>query len=458
MNISEKIVNLKKRLGFDTLTFKGGIHPDDMKEATRKKPIIDLSPSEEMIYPLSQHIGAPANPCVQVGDRVLMGQKIAEANGFVSANVHASVSGTVTAIEPRMHHSGNKVMCIVVKNDGQDEMCPNIMPKDYKTMEVKDIVEVVREAGIVGMGGATFPTHVKLSPPPEKKIDYVIVNGAECEPYLTSDHRVMLETPDHVIEGLKILMKVFGLKEGYIAIETNKPDAIETMKEFAAKEHEVKINVVKVKTKYPQGSEKHLVKAVTGRTVPSGKLPMDVGCVVDNIDTCAAIARAFMFGTPLMSRIVTVSGDCIKNPSNYSVRIGTNVEHVISKCGELLKPVAKVIMGGPMMGVSMPDTSVPIVKGSSGILAFSDEAVMVKTHQNCLRCGRCVEGCPMNLLPNMIKEAVCSGDSERFEKLNVMDCIQCGSCVFVCPAEQNPLQYVRTARTKLLNMRQEAKK
>ncbi len=458
MKMSEKLGNLKKKLGFDALTFKGGIHPDDMKETTKNRPVIDLTPSDEMVYPLSQHIGAPATPCVQVGDRVLMGQKLAEAGGFVSANVHASVSGTVTAIEPRMHHSGNKVMSVVVENDGQDEMCPDIAPKDWRAMSAKEIVEIVREAGIVGMGGATFPTHVKLSPPPEKKIEYVIVNGAECEPYLTSDHRAMLETPEQIIEGLKILMKIFDLKEGYIAIETNKPDAIKVMKEFAAKEREAKINVVKVKTKYPQGSEKHLIKAVTGRTVPSGKLPMDVGCVVDNIDTCAAIARAFMLGKPLLARIVTVSGDCIKNPANYRVRIGTNIEYMISKCGELVKPAAKIIMGGPMMGIALSDTSVPVVKGSSGILVFSDEMVSDKVRQSCLRCGRCVEGCPMNLLPNVIKEAVCSGDLEKLEKLNVMDCIQCGSCAFVCPAEQNPLQYVRTAKAKLAKMRQEAKK
>ncbi len=439
-------------------TFKGGIHPDDSKEATCKKPIIDLTPSEEMVFPLQQHIGAPAVPCVQVGDRVLMGQKIAEAGGFVSAHIHSSVSGEVVAIEPRMHHSGIKVNSIVIKNDGQDELCPNIKPKDWRQLSPKEIVDVVREAGVVGMGGATFPTHVKLSPPPEKKINYVIVNGAECEPYLTSDHRAMLETPEEVIEGLKILMKVFGLEEGYIAIETNKPDAIALMQEWAAKETDTKINVISVKTKYPQGSEKHLIKAVTARAVPPGKLPMDVGCVVDNIDTCAAIARAFMYGVPVVKRIVTVSGDCIENPSNFRIRVGTNVEDAIRKCGGFVKPAAKVILGGPMMGISVPDTDVPVVKGTSGILGFSEEMISQKPRQNCLRCGKCVEGCPMNLLPNKIHEAVKADDLESMKKLNVMDCIQCGSCVYVCPAEQNPLQQVRTARAKVTKAAQEAKK
>ncbi len=458
MNMSEKTGKSKLKKAFGALTFRGGIHPDDMKSATEGKPIIELPPSEEMVYPLQQHIGAPSVPCVGVGDRVLLGQKIAEAGGFVSANIHASVSGTVTAIEPRLCHTGLMVNSIVVKNDGLDEAISPIEPKDWKTMSAKEIVDVVREAGIVGMGGATFPTHVKLSPPPEKKIEYVIVNGAECEPYLTSDHRAMLETSEEIVEGLKILLKIFDLKTGYIAIETNKPDAICKMRECAAKEKDVEILIVPVKTKYPQGSEKHLIKAVTRREVPSGKLPMDVGCVVDNIDTCAAIGRAFMFGTPLMRRIVTVSGDCIEIPNNFRVRIGTKVEHVIEKCGGFKKAAAKVIMGGPMMGIAVSSVDIPIVKGSSGILAFSEDMLSERVRQQCLRCGKCVEGCPMNLLPNVLKEAVCINDTEKLQKLGIMDCIQCGSCSYVCPAEQNPLQYIRTGKAKIAKARQEAKK
>ncbi len=458
MRISEKINRLKFMFTKDIRTFKGGIHPDDMKTDTCDKQIIDLPASSEMVYPLSQHIGAPASPCVNVGDHVLMGQKVAEASGFVSANIHSSVSGTVKAIEPRLHPSGASIASIVVENDGLDEMAPDLTPNDWRNMTAKEIVDVVREAGIVGLGGAAFPTHVKLNPPQDKKIEYVIINGAECEPYLTSDYRAMLENSDEIVEGLKILLKVFGLNTGYIAIETNKPEAIAKMTERAEKEKEVSIKVIKVKTKYPQGSEKHLIKAVTGRAVPPGKLPMDVGVVVDNIDTCAAIARTFMFGTPLMRRIVTVSGDCIQNPSNFRVRIGTNMEEVIEKSGGFKKTAAKVVMGGPMMGLALSSTNVPVVKGCSGILAFSEDMISKKKRQNCLRCGKCVEICPMNLLPNMIKEAVVSDDLEKLDKLHVADCIQCGSCSYTCPAEQNPLQHIRTGKIKLAKSRQEAKK
>lgn len=449
---------LKKRFGRGVCTFRGGIHPDDMKDSTCSKPIIDLPASDEMVFPVQMHLGAPAVPCVEVGDRVLMGQKIAEAGGYVSANIHSSVSGTVKAIEPRKHHTGIKVNSIVIENDGLDEMHPDIKGKNWREMTSAEIVEAIREAGMVGMGGATFPTHVKLSPPAEKKIEYAIVNGAECEPYLTSDHRAMLETPEEIIEGLKIIMKLFDLKEGYIAIETNKPDAIAKMTELSKKETEVKINVVKVKTKYPQGSEKHLIKAVTGRSVPPGKLPMDVGTVVDNIDTCAAIARALRDGMPVCHRIVTVSGDCIGKPSNFRVRVGTNVEHVLSMCGEFTKTAAKVVIGGPMMGVATPWTDVPVVKGTSGILVFSKEMTEKEARQNCLRCGKCVEGCPMNLLPNRIKEVVVANDLEELKKLNITDCIQCGSCTYVCPAEQNPLQFIRTGKTKLMKAERGAKK
>ncbi len=454
MNLSE----LKKRLGFgDVLTFKGGIHPNDMKDSTCKKPIIELEAPKTLVFPMQQHIGAPAVPTVKVGDRVLMGQLIGEAGGFVSANIHSSVSGTVTAVEPRLHPSGREVLSVVVENDGEDEPCGAIKPRNAESLSAKEIVDIVREAGIVGMGGAAFPTHVKLSPPKDKKIEYVIVNGAECEPYLTSDHRAMLETGDEVVEGLKLTMKVFGLKTGYIAIETNKPDAIEHMSKLAERETGLEIKVVKVKTKYPQGSEKHLIKAVTGREVPPGKLPMDVGAVVDNIDTCAAIARAVLSGTPLMRRIVTVGGDCVANRSNFRVRIGTDFEYILEKCG-YTENAAKIIMGGPMMGLAVPDTAVPVIKGTSGILAFGAEAAKPRREGACLRCGRCVEGCPMNLLPNVLLDAVKRGDNEKLEKLNISDCISCGSCTYVCPAEQNPLQYIKTGKERLSRIAQEVKK
>ena len=423
----------------EIFTFKGGIHPKDMKDSTNKQPIVDIEAPDTLVFPLRQHIGAPAVPCVEVGDRVLMGQKIADMGGFVSANIHSSVSGIVTAIEPRLHPSGITAMSIVIDMKGVD----------IETVSGKEIVEIVKEAGLVGMGGAAFPTHVKLSPPADKKIDYVIVNGAECEPYLTSDHRAMLETTDEVIIGLKLLMRVFDLKTGYIAVETNKPDAIEKLKEEAAKHTDVDIRIVGVKTKYPQGSEKHLIKAVTGRCVPPGKLPMDVGVVVNNIDTCAATARAVLQGKPVIKRIVTVSGDCIAESLNFRVPVGTPFSYLAEKCGGFIKPAAKLIMGGPMMGMALTSLDVPVIKGSSGLLAFSEEMAKVQPHGSCLRCGKCVSGCPMNLLPNIIKEATIADDTEKLQKLNVTDCIQCGSCTYVCPAEQNPLQYVRTAKIKL---------
>jgi electron transport complex protein RnfC len=340
-------------------------------------------------------------------------------------------------------------LSIVIENDGLNEVCHDMKEHDFDQVTSKEIVDIVREAGVVGMGGAAFPTHVKLSPPPDKKIEYVVINGAECEPYLTSDHRDMLENADEIIDGLKLTLKIFGLKEGYIAIETNKPDAIRLMTNQANKETDYKIHVVAVKTKYPQGSEKHLIKSVTGRSVPPGKLPMDVGVVVNNIDSCAAIARAVLKGLPVISRIVTVSGDSIAVPQNLRVPIGTSFEYLVQACGGFKKPAAKMIMGGPMMGVALSSLDTPVLKGSSGLLAFSEAMVPERIEQSCLRCGKCVAGCPMKLLPNIMKEAIVRNDMDKLAKLNVLDCIQCGSCAYVCPAEQNPLQYIRTGKMKL---------
>ncbi len=441
---------LSKIFGADDVkTFKGGIHPKDMKLATSGKAIIDIVPPETLVFPLSQHIGAPAKPIVTVGDTVLAGQKIAVSDGFVSANVHSSVSGKVVAIEARLHPNGNKVESIVIENDGLYSQCEDMKKYIFSEVTPSQIVDAIKEAGIVGMGGAAFPTHVKLSPPDGKSVKYVIINGAECEPYLTSDHRAMLETAEEIIDGLKLTLKVFGLKEGYIAIETNKPDAIAYMKECAAKEAEYSIKIVPVETKYPQGSEKHLIKAVTGISVPGGKLPVDVHVLVNNIDSCAAIARAVLKGQPLTKRIVTVSGDCISEPQNFRVPVGTSFEYLVKKCGGFVKDTAKLIMGGPMMGMALSALDVPVIKGSSGLLAFSEELTKERVQKNCIRCGRCVSGCPMNLMPFMIKEAVCAENLEKLEKLNTADCIQCGSCTYVCPAEQNPLRYIRTGKMKL---------
>lgn len=442
---------IKTKIKKELATFPGGIHPSDMKSQTNGKEIIDIDSPDILVFPMAQHIGAPASPCVSVGDEILVGQKIGEAQGNFSANIHSSVSGKVVSIEKRLHPNGAMVESVVVENDRQYNM-PEFEVRDIEKLSKDEIVEIVKEAGIVGMGGATFPTHIKISPPDGKKIEYVIINGAECEPYLTSDHRAMLETPDEVIGGLKILMKVFGLEEGYIGIESNKPDAISRMREYASKETDCRINIVPLLTKYPQGSEKHLVYAITKRRVPKGKLPMDVGASVHNIDSCAAVYRAVAKSYPLIRRIVTVGGDCIKTPANFRVNIGTPVSYLLEKAGGLILEPKKVIMGGPLMGNSIASVDVPVIKGTSGILVFSEKKTDSLTgFETCLRCGKCVKACPMNLLPNVLKLNSENNDFEKLEKLNIMDCIECGSCSFVCPAGQHPVQSIRCAKTRLKN-------
>lgn len=431
-------------------TFRGGVHPNDMKEPTAGKAIVELDPSQEMVYPVAQHIGAPASPIVEVGGIVYAGQKIAEAGGFVSACIHSSVSGTVKAIEKRLHPNGLMVNSIVIEDDGQDTIYPNLKGcDDYTQLSPKEIIEIIKEAGIVGLGGATFPTHVKLSPPPEAKIDYVIVNAAECEPYLTSDYRTMLEIPEQIIGGLKIVMHIFGLKDGYIGIEDNKELAIETMNALAAKSKDVDIHVEKLKTKYPQGGEKQLINAITGRKVGPGQLPYQVGAIVCNVDTCRAIYQAVKRGLPVMTRVVTTGGDCVKNPGNYKVRIGTSLKDVIEQTGGFVQEPTKLIMGGPMMGMAIPTLDVPAVKGTSGLLAFGPDLAYGFEENACLRCGKCVYACPMKLLPNRLDEAARADDFKALEKLNIADCIECGSCAFSCPSKRRQVQQIKVAKVKL---------
>ncbi len=432
-------------------TFKGGIHPGDHKSATNSVPIIDVPAPSQVVIPLNQHIGAPATLCVEVGDEVFAGQKIADASGYISANIHSSVSGKVSAIEERMTPSGVMAKCVIIDNDGEDNNEFENEPRNFKDFTPAQLIDMVREAGIVGMGGAAFPTHVKLTPPEGKKIDYVIVNGAECEPYLTSDHRAMLETPMEILTGLKILLHIFGLKTGYIGIENNKPDAIKLLSDLALRDREYDIRVIPLKVKYPQGSEKHLIKAVTGRAVPIGKLPMDVGAVVNNIDTCAAIARAVVYGMPPISRIVTVSGDAIKKPINARVRIGTPFSYVIEAAGGLKSHPKKVLMGGPMMGLAVPNLDVPVIKGSSGILALSKRSAYLRDENICIRCGKCVDACPMQLMPLYLKEAADAQDYDRLKQLDINNCIECGSCSYVCPGANNPAQSIKIAKFKLRN-------
>ena len=433
------------------LTFKGGIHPPYNKEYSEKKGI-EIANSPNIVYiPLQQHIGAPAKAIVKVGEEVKLGQKIGEQQGFVSCNVHSSVSGKVIAIK-EYELPGGIGMCVVVENDFKDTIYENVKPvKDIDSLSKEEIVSIIKEAGIVGMGGATFPTHVKISPPPGKNIDTVILNGAECEPYLTADHRLMLENPEDVVYGLHILMKALEVKIGYIGIEINKLDAIKAIEKEAKKYDN--IQVVKLQIKYPQGAEKQLIYACTNREVPSGGLPMDVGVVVNNVATAAQIAKTIKTGIPLIERITTVTGSCIVEPKNLVIRVGTLVSEIIEQCGGLRidKKVGKIIMGGPMMGIAQHTSDIPINKGASGILCLDEQESKTPKPQSCLRCGKCLDVCPAFLQPLYISAYSLKGDYEKTEGYKALDCIECGSCSFICPARRPLLQSIRNAKREIIS-------
>ena len=422
-------------------TFKGGVHPREAKDATSSKPAAETQPPEIVVIPLSQHTGAPAKPVVEAGEQVKIGSKIAEADGFISVPAHASVSGTVKAIEGRPHPLGRMMPAVVIENDGKDEWVDLSAWKDLTGASPEKIREVVRDAGIVGLGGAAFPTHVKLSPPEGKRIDTVILNGAECEPYLTADHRLMLEHPEEVIQGLKIIMRVVGAETGLIAIEQNKPDAIAMLTEKTGGDGSV--DVIGLKVKYPQGAEKQLIKAITDREVPCGGLPMDVGCLVQNVGTSYSIYQALRFGKPLVARLLTVAGSAAKSPGNFWVRIGTPFSHVISAAGGTSADCKKIIMGGPMMGIAQVTDQVPVVKGTSGILLLSAGEVLDEEPGPCLRCGRCVDHCPMQLVPNEIARFVEKGRLDLAEQYGVLDCMECGVCAYVCPSKINHVHLMK---------------
>ncbi|MBE5957997.1 MAG: electron transport complex subunit RsxC [Lachnospiraceae bacterium] len=434
------------------LTFKGGVHPYDGKELTKDVATRKINPKGEVVIPTSQHIGAPATPMVKIGDRVLKGQKIAEATGFVSANIHSSVSGTVKKIEPRLVTNGTKVMSIVIEND---ELYEEIKYENKNILEICDkqalkeaIREAVKEAGLVGLGGACFPTHVKLSPKDESAIDYVIVNAAECEPYITADYRRMIENPKELIEGLDIILKLFDNAKGVIAIEDNKPDVIDNLAKLTANYENIEVKALK--TKYPQGSERHIIYAVTGRKINSKKLPADAGCIVDNVDTVYNVYRAVKEGKPLTERIVTVSGDGIKNPCNLIVPFGTSHSQVIEEAGGMDENVEKIISGGPMMGQALFNTDVPVMKGSSSLLAFMHDEVKAAKMTNCLNCGMCVKVCPEGLVCAKLAQAAHLNDKEMFLRYNGMECIECGTCNYVCPARRNITQSVRTMKRAII--------
>ena len=426
------------------LTFLGGIHPYDGKDISKDKPIKEILPKGDLVYPLSQHIGAPAKPIVEKGDRVLTGQKIAEAAGFVSAPIYATVSGTVKAIEPRRVVTGDSVMSIIVENDGLYEEVEYAPVKPLDDMSKEEIIERIKEAGIVGMGGAGFPTFIKLSPKEPEKIDYVIANCAECEPYLTSDYRRMIEEPEKLIEGLKISLRLFDNARGILAVEDNKPDCIEILKKLT--KDEPKISVKALKTKYPQGAERQLIYAATGRKINSSMLPADAGCVVNNVDTIVAIYHAVIEGKPLMNRIVTVTGDAIDDPRNFIVRIGTNYHELVEEAGGFKKEPVKIVSGGPMMGFALFDLDVPTTKTASALLCMTEDDVSNMEPGPCINCGRCVEACPSRIVPSRLSDYAQNYNEEAFLAYNGMECCECGCCSFVCPAKRPLTQSIKSMR------------
>ena len=432
-------------------SFMGGLHPYDGKELSKDRPIVDILPGKELVFPVSQHIGAPAVPIVKKGDRVLRGQMIAEAGGFVSAPVYSSVSGTVTAIEPRRVVTGDMVNSIVIANDNKYEEAEYDRTEDFSALSKDDIREKIKIAGIVGMGGAGFPTHVKLSPKEPDKIDYCIANCAECEPYLTSDYRRMIEEPEKLVDGLKIILSLFDNAKGILAVEDNKPDCIEILKKLT--KDEPRILVKTLKTKYPQGSERQLIFATTKRAINCDMLPADAGCIVNNVDTIVAIYNAVIEGKPLMERIVTVTGDCVRKPQNFRVHVGMMYSELINEAGGLKYDPVKIVSGGPMMGFGLIDTNVPTTKTASALLCLARDEVSQVTPSACINCGMCAQVCPGRVVPKILSDMADHGDEEGFVEKNGMECCECGCCSYVCPAKRNLTQSIKSMRKIILAKR-----
>lgn len=434
------------------LTFRGGIHPYEGKELSKDHPIEKYLPKGDLVYPLSQHIGAPSVPCVKKGDTVLAGQKIADAGGFVSVPLHASVSGTVKGIEKRLNATGSMVDCIVIENDQQYQET-EFQEARLEDLTKEEILNRIKEGGVVGMGGAGFPTHVKLAPKDPSKIEYILVNGAECEPYITSDYRRMIEEPEKVIKGLQVILTLFDSAKGYICIEDNKPDCIAKMKELVKDIN--RIEVKEMMTKYPQGGERTLIYAATGREINSTMLPADVGCVVDNVETVISVYKAVILGRPVNSRVVTVTGDGIKEPKNLLVLAGTDMSELVDAAGGLKAKIAKAISGGPMMGFALYDLHVPCTKTTSAFLFLEHDAVSEaqEIQTACINCGRCVSVCPGHVLPARLAKLAERGDMAGFEALDGMECCECGCCSYICPAKRPLTQSIKSMRKMVLASR-----
>ncbi|MBW6510154.1 MAG: electron transport complex subunit RsxC [Desulfuromonadales bacterium] len=428
-------------------TFPGGIHPPDNKATTAAKAIVACPLPEELIVPMLQHIGAPAECCVTVGQHVAKGELIGTAVGPVSVPIHAPTSGEVSAIEPRLHPVGRYLPAVVIRPDGSDRWHDDLQGSDPNCLNPDELRQLLQQAGIVGLGGATFPTHIKLSPPPDRSIDTLIINGAECEPYLTGDHRLMLEEGPNIVDGILILRRILGVKRVIFGIENNKPDAIAAMSKLCAASP---IKVQPLPVKYPQGAEKQLIEALTGRQVPSGKLPMDCGAIVQNVGTAAAVSAAIRQGRPLVERITTVTGPGIRTPQNLRVAIGTPLSHLIEQCGGLSDEPGKIILGGPMMGNAQMSLAVPVIRGTSGLLVLRRQDVSLAKPGPCIRCGRCVSVCPIHLQPTVIALCARLGLVEMADTYNALDCIECGCCTYNCPATLPLVQSIREIKGSVM--------
>jgi len=427
-------------------TFKGGTHPPHSKTQTAGLSIEVFPAPGKVIIPLQQHIGAPAKPVIKRGDRVSIGQLIGEAGGFVSAPVHSSVSGTVLSVGLFPHPMGKPVMGVEIENDGTEEkQMLSPLDKPWREAAQGELVQKIQAAGIVGMGGASFPTHVKLSPPSNKPIDILIINGAECEPYLTADHRLMLERTEDLLTGVLILKKILGAKKCFIGIEENKPDAIKLINKLLSENLYKDIILARLGAKYPQGGEKQLINAITGRQVPSGGLPMDVGCVVQNVGTSVAVRDAIIDNIPLYERVVTVTGPTVRNPKNLLVRIGTPIRSLLDACEVDFKATHKVIMGGPMMGIAQSDLDAPVIKSTSGLLVY-DKVQPALREYPCINCGRCVNACPIHLVPSRLAKFIEKESIDEAVEWNVMDCMECGSCTYVCPSKINLVHFMKLGK------------
>lgn len=424
--------------------FFGGVHPHDMKAATNEKAIEQLAPPAQVVIPMSQHFGAPCTPLVKAGDHVKVGQKIGEFRGL-GAPIHASVSGTVKAVEPRPYSMGGNIMSVIIDNDMKDEVSEEVRaPANPDTLSVDEMVEIVKNAGIVGMGGATFPTHVKISGG-IGKVDTVIINGAECEPYITGDHRAMLERPEEIIGGATYLAKMFGVEKVVIGVEVNKQNGIGQLNKTIAEKH-APVVVEGLRCRYPQGGEKQLCQAITGKQVPPGGLPSNIGCAVFNINTTCAIYRAITTGMPVVKKVVTVSGSGVVEPKNLECPIGTPVSLLFDACGGLKDGTYKLIAGGPMMGMAQYTADIPVAKGTGCMLAFCEDEEQTVEHPQCIRCGKCVAVCPMHLEPLFLYQYASKGLVDELNAANIMDCMECGACAYTCPGRLHLTHMFKTGK------------